>query len=387
MIAVGPSDYIYFRTPEAIANRIAEAVSKFGVTHVVDLGAGDGTLFRPFLRTLDPERVLAIEADEKHFGALRQAGVRFRGKDLVANGYRLPREFLEPDATLLSVSNPPYGQVRATPATLNLLRQAGFHVSRRNPMAIRMEQVFLARALVASSTSAVLAFLMPSAFCMQERWTGFRRALVQAHCIHEVMHLSPSTFAGTEVLASVIILTKSDEQKAPIKQSQVGLENAVFPSEISIDDFVSGEWRMDGAGSRQILKDLSPEIARGADSANNIRLLNLPCVHSTDLSRNHGKGIKVEIEPKRIVNGQVFAEPGDILVARVGTRCIGKVSIVHSGKAPISDCVIRIRVRKPLRQRVFAALKGEVGQRWLKANASGSCARILTYRSILNVPV
>ena len=96
--------------------------------------------------------------------------------------------------------------------------------------------------------------------------------------------------------------------------------------------------------------------------------------------------IKVNLKNSPVFD-DIFAEPGDILIARVGKRCIGKVTMVNSGKRVISDCVYRLRAPKKYRYRMFSYLISVKGQQWLRVVAHGVCAQVISKRDLLHFPL
>jgi len=78
---------------------------------------------------------------------------------------------------------------------------------------------------------------------------------------------------------------------------------------------------------------------------------------------------------------------GDILAARVGTRCIGHAGRVIAGRAAITDCDYSLRVPSPWRDSVWQALRTTAGQVWLQADAYGVCARWISKCNLLTFPI
>jgi type I restriction enzyme M protein len=62
--------------------------------------------------------------------------------------------------------------------------------------------------------------------------------------------------------------------------------------------------------------------------------------HTTNLPHRNSE---MQVEKKHFDKIKIrYAKAGDILLSRVG--CIGNISMVKSGKIPITDCIYRIRV-------------------------------------------
>jgi len=86
-------------------------------------------------------------------------------------------------------------------------------------------------------------------------------------------------------------------------------------------------------------------------------------------------------------SGLTVAESGDVLIPRVGTRCLLRQAVVESGFSPITEAVYRIRIPDKYRDQVLNALEAPVGQLWRFTHARGSCARHLAVGDILSMPI
>ena len=78
-----------------------------------------------------------------------------------------------------------------------------------------------------------------------------------------------------------------------------------------------------------------------------------------------------------------LATAGDILLARVGRRCIGRVAVVERGTLPISDCVIVIRPTDDhARKKIWEKLRSESSKQILESMSLGVGAKYLTHSLI-----
>ena len=82
-----------------------------------------------------------------------------------------------------------------------------------------------------------------------------------------------------------------------------------------------------------------------------------------------------------------LATEGDILVPRVGSRCLHHCARVVSGETVFSDCVYRLTVALEWRSYVFAYLRSAAGIAMRRLVAHGSCVRILGKQALLELPV
>lgn len=77
----------------------------------------------------------------------------------------------------------------------------------------------------------------------------------------------------------------------------------------------------------------------------------------------------------------------DILLPRVGTRCIDRHALVVKGQRHYTEAVYRLRV--PVRHHAQVAdwVLSEAGTEWRRAAARGSCAKHITVAALMEMPV
>lgn len=141
------------------------------------------------------------------------------------------------------------------------------------------------------------------------------------------------------------------------------------------------------------LGSIVEEFRRGSLSSVEGRLARYPVLHTTDMTSpfvgNWCDLTKFGCLQHQgdVSGGIVCAEPGDILIARVGRNLEHKVLGVSSGYPVITDCVYKLRVSKEYRNRVLQQLSSLQGKGWLASRAYGVSARQLTKTDLFQFPV
>jgi len=78
-----------------------------------------------------------------------------------------------------------------------------------------------------------------------------------------------------------------------------------------------------------------------------------------------------------------MCKTGDILLARVGSRCVGRVIYVNKGSLPISDCVIVIRAKnKKIRTKIWRKLCSSHFQEFLNSSILGVGPKYITHNIV-----
>ena len=92
-------------------------------------------------------------------------------------------------------------------------------------------------------------------------------------------------------------------------------------------------------------------------------------------------------EKKKIEGHFICAEPGDILLARVGRNLEYKIIGVAEGYPVLTDCIYRIRVQEEHKKHVLQQLSSVEGKAWLSSRCYGVSAKQLSKADLLTFPI
>jgi hypothetical protein len=132
----------------------------------------------------------------------------------------------------------------------------------------------------------------------------------------------------------------------------------------------------------ETLGSIGASIARGSRSQKDFDSLGLSAFHTTDFHDTENGIILLGAH-----QGYKSAKPGDILIPRVGSRCLAKQARVVGGEGLFTDCIYRLTVNQRASSRVWKTLSSSFGTEWRLANAGGSCAKYITVPTLLSMPV
>lgn len=110
-----------------------------------------------------------------------------------------------------------------------------------------------------------------------------------------------------------------------------------------------------------------------------------PYIHTTHLTKIHTYFKFDECTIKH--NYSAYAHEGDILMARVGKGCVGRLGRIKKGSILLTDCVYRITVSSEFLDIAWASLSSEAGQRWIMANIHGVCSKVISKCDLENFPL
>jgi len=380
-------------TPDAIARLLAEGVPPTA-QRIVDLGSGGGALSSAVLNRCPKARALLLDIDRAVLGEAIDV-LHPKAEGLALDVMRSPLvsnlriEGLLPDVV---VSNPPYAMVRLGRPSVDRIR--GIFPSVRDEGGwLRSDVVFTAHSWSLLTRGATMALIVASPIVTHAKYAAVRRQLISGMSGITVTQLDPKTFGIAEVDAFLITGRRavSRQRGVLLRQSTVGGEitgERRIPFEQALErlDFnyhnamaVLDVRRRHVAGN---LGSVGAAVVRGSRSRNEFVGLGYEAFHTSDFATFPDElrltGARLEFKN---------AERGDILIARVGSRCLTREAFVAAGAGLFTDCVYRIRVPEESRVRVWGTLTSDFGREWRQAHAAGNCAKHITVGTLLGMPV
>lgn len=378
----------YYSTPSWVANLIHEHYSDYKISAIADLGAGQGALTHPFYETDNSLDITSIEIDNSHFAALSVNSRHILQSDLLESPIVDYQKTIAGERCL-TVSNPPFGKCGMTDEVSQLMSRIGALGTTVHRISCRKEVIFLARALDSAKSGTHIAFILPRSFLTHMHWKKLRKTISEKHMPNKIILLSSRSFLATEAETAILFMQAYTGESDNTSIFHAIPDGIIFNKNINNDEFVNATW-CDNAQPllSRTLGALPVEFARGKKCSKTLEELNIPYIHTSHLRQFHGTEYQSSLQMKTDISPDIgLARSGDILIARVGTRCFANTVLFKGKPAPISDCVIRIRSKPESREMIFKALTSKKGQEWLKYSASGVCAKVLTYRSLKSFPL
>lgn len=381
-----------FYTPQPAGHLLVNAMLTDKVQTVVDIGVGSGQLLQAAQARWQDARLFAADIDPMHIVAARSHFPKAVCRHLDALHVHLPTRLgLEEGQADVAVCNPPYLSASDLPGVYDILRAVDLHdcVSARR---ITTDIVFIAQNLRLLRPGGELAVIVPDGLATHSHYADLRQALYERHGLYRVIQLPDRFFARTEARTHIFYLRKNVRVTTGIYLMSAS-PNGELTDEVAISaklarvrlDYSFHSMVAGRATSIVTLRDLGAEIRRGAFTHKECVANKLPYFHTTDFKR-FPNGVAIypvdTSSPERWV-----AQHGDILLPRVGARCLHYAAKVRAGNPVLTDCVYRIRVEPSWRKAVWKALSSVEGIHWRQHAAHGVCARVLSKELLLDFPV
>lgn len=381
-----------FYTPQPAGHLLVNAMLADQVQAVADIGVGSGQLLRAAQARWQHARLFAADIDPLHIAAAQSHFPEAICRHLDALQVLLPNKLgLEEGQVDAAVCNPPYLPATDLPGVHDILRAADL-LDCVPAKRITTDIIFIAQNLRLLRRDGELAVIVPDGLATHSHYADLRQALYERHGLYRVIQLPDRFFARTEARTHIFYL-----RKHAVPVNGIRLAGASTNGDLTQEVMMPAKlarMRLDynfhsaagGCGaSTATLRDLGAEIVRGTFTHKECMANKRPYFHTTDFKR-FSNGLVVypadASSPERRA-----AQQGDILIPRVGARCLHYAAKVLSGNPVLTDCVYRIRVEPNWREAVWKALSSFEGIRWRQHAAHGVCARVLSKEMLLGFPV
>ena len=382
----------YF-TAQPVSDMMVSLFQQDTPNRVIDLGVGHGSLLYAAYNRYNKADFYAADIDKKVISKISEQLPFVNALHIDGLSKGLSKQMkLKIGSVDIAVCNPPYYRLDKTTELKDLFNKIGLKNSTKL-IKFTSDIVFLAQNLQMLKKGGELGIILPDSAFTGHEFAVLREDLLTNHNIRGIIQLPDKIFKKTEARTHILLMEKCGpiQKRIPIYQSDFS-GNIGEAVNISADDLL---YRMDHSyyawkelnkysDDIMTLGDLNVAIKRGHKTKKYLQGKNIPFFHTTSFPSDIKTKINLKNSP---VFDDVSTEPGDILIARVGKRCIGKVAMVNSGNQVISDCVYRVRAPKKHRSRIFRELISDKGQQWLRIIAHGVCAQVISKRDLLHFPL
>lgn len=358
----------------------------------VDLGSGRGALLYSATRTWKEASFFGVDVSRPLLEAITQyfPAVQFYHLDLLNRSSLKSRVLTDlTESRDVAVCNPPFLSYRNDTFFRELCRAANMKDCCKMSVATS-DIIFLLHNLRLLKKGGTLGIIVPDGFITGKKFQILRQSLLSNHRIEAVIQLPDNSFHGIEVRTHILILRKGMASAENVKIMQAGANS--INGELAVNasaleqrmDYSYWHWKLIAKNTGILtLAEIGADIHRGTRPRAFFENSKINCFHTTELPV---VARKINLLRSKSL-GFRMAESHDILTARVGKRCIGRVTRVNKGSFPITDCIYRIRVPKHWVNQVWRSLVSDNARDWFSAHSHGVCAQVISKSDLLNFPV
>ena len=357
---------------------------------ILDLGSGPGSLSSAAKKRWPNAKITSVDIEAKS----HSSDLRHITADVVEHGLQeiinLPEGSID-----VAISNPPYIKIKWRDNLKSIIESSGLPSNSIPRKAYSAELIFIAQILRMLKPGGEAAVILPDGILTAEKFSEFRKSLIENHSVKRVIELPARSFKRTEAKTHIVVFNKAGYQS---KSDYIELRTLESNKHISRPIHIShmhGAQRLDYSFYKQksdpkavrestTLSSIAT-VMRGKQSSSDIKRIVLSTVHTTDILsptcelKLKGSDRLIALEKQ----GHLIARPGDILLARVGRNLNQKIALIISGYAIVSDCLFIIRSQA--QQSIFEYLVSEQGQSSIESLTYGVAARQISKKQLCNL--
>ncbi len=381
-------------TPSSIADLLIHSINaeKNAIDNILDLGAGEGALTASALKHYTSAKALLIEIDPALAESTSSRMKLERNNSRVICASVFDNDWAIPSDLNLILSNPPYISTPLTQPIKDIITASNLSIPAYGNW-IRSDLAFLAKAWEISSLGCNFGFIVASPIAKDLKFQTLRADLIGKISGLCVTQLHEKTFRNAEVQAFLISGRRAVNRRRNVLLRKA-LANGLIVDELEITyseaicsldiDYHRALHRMGltATESLKTLASLGVEVKRGSKSLKDFERLGMDAFHTTDFIGNSS-----EISLRSTPTHYHLAKQGDILIPRVGSRCLIKQARVKKGQGLFTDCIYRLTARPNHIDAVWNTLNSSFGADWRLANAMGSCAKHITVQTLMGMPI
>ena len=393
----------YF-TPEILSNFMVSLIPDDNINTVIDLSMGECALLESAKKRWNNASYLGSDIDEILLRKIHQKSPyikTFLG-DSLGNEINFWEEYysiISKNGFDLALANPPF----------DFLNRKLVNIGSKN-LLFPIEIHFLLKYIEIVREGGYICIILPYGFLSLELYNDLRIEILEKVVIHKIIKIFDNCFKKINTDICLLLLQKKEKKSKSI-QTNITVEyldnNYNLQGHTRIDISQSKRFDLEYYHFLQefqilqdsckypisILKEFIVNSKRGRTLANNKDLIvenGTRFLHTTDL-----KYLYISNKNKRYVKEKSqyfernYVQIENILIGRVGRKCIGKIAIVTEEfkNSVISDCIICLDIKNidPYYLTIYLATK--YGQIQLKGISRGSGSKYITVKDLQNLKV
>ena len=362
----------------------------------LELGVGTGRLLDACLSINAPLAYVGVEKDLSLLGRCQPASV----SNLLHADVLIPEvlaRVLGDEVFTRSVGNPPYGCVALPDAALRRIDALCPGLDLVNGWG-NLDLYFVLESLARLRRPGQAGFIVSAAVAADVKLAAFRKNLINVASEVLCYELPIDTFGNKAEVQSYMLVARfgRTKRRCVVKVGRLAGQDFDVAEERSIDPdagaarldlgyhkFVDLTASLQAKSGSFTMRELGASIVRGSRTHHQFLDLDVPHFHTSDFPPGGGN---VAFDHIGTCSFQLACE-GDILVPRVGTRCLDRHALVATGSRPYTEAVYRVRVPSRYVDQIASWIGSDVGTEWRVAAAKGACAKHLTVSALMQMPV
>ncbi len=381
-----------YYTQNFVSDLLIDSLITIAPQKVLDLGVGDASLTLSAYRRWENAQFYATEIEQNK---VEELGKKLSFLQIFHCDTLKPsieNEIKSKFGTIdVAICNPPYVKIKDSTIYKKLFEDADCS-SFLEMKQITSEIVFFAHNITLLKNDGELGIIVSDSLITGKNFKIFREIVLSKFNLTSIIQLPDKIFHKTEARTHILILAKKPSISTTCELFTTN-ENGILSKKIVVKKeclinrmdykFFLNEETL--TTNLPTLKSINADIRRGKTSYKDLRTKNISYFHSIHLG-NDGERF---IFNDDVVDNLIYTSAGigDILMCRVGKRCVGKLGFVGKGEIVISDCIYKISVDKKYQELVWNSLMSKKGKLWIKSYSHGVCSQLISKCDLINFPL
>ncbi|MCX7553078.1 N-6 DNA methylase [Marinicella sp. S1101] len=372
-----------FYTKSKVSDYICSKLKPGEQSSMIDLCAGDGSLIEPYYQLLTGERITACDIDQTNISLLNKRFPEIKALHTNSTDARKIKHLFK--SYDLAVCNPPFITLKF-PMSWNSLLEASFHFS---TLKYPAEVLFFLINMRLLNEEGRLAIILPDRVLTGSKYYEFRKFIFTTFQICSITELYSNAFKNTEVKCHVVIAKKTKPEGSTINISKLNENGALDPTiTTNIDDCIERsdysyhKSILDLCCKKNSLESIGASITRGSKCKSAFHREGVRAFHTDSFKAKKQNGYK-----NMSVDNIHKANKGDVLIPRVGTRCLQNATMVTCNDLVFSDSVYRIRAPQEHQNKVWKFFSSSAGKQLLVSISKGVSARFVAKADLLRAQI
>lgn len=381
-------------TPSVLATALMQQMNGDNLDWL-ELGVGTGRIADACLLLRKPSKYVGVEFDP---ALIRSCSVneQFETRNIDVLNPESLQSLLGQTMFSRAAGNPPYGIAALSDSAEARLAELCPGLPRLKGWG-QLDLYFMLESLSRLKRPGEAAFIVSAALAEDSKLEMFRHHLVNAASEIECYELPSDAFEGRAEVQSYLLVARFGRSRSCkitvgrmrsgdfkiTARRKISSHEAIIRLDLSYHEFSDMDAVTRGRCGTKTLRELGGVIVRGSRSKHEFNDLEMAYFHTSDFPAN---GIEIGFDD-RPVPGFQLAKIGDILLPRVGSRCLDRQAFVIAGCLPFTEAVLRLRLPQQNHKRVVKWISSDSGVAWRRGVAKGSCAKHVTVSSLLDMPI
>ncbi|MCY9864279.1 N-6 DNA methylase [Vibrio coralliirubri] len=377
--------YSQYYTRKEISDYICQLVDpRHHVESVIDLGVGEGSLLKSLKNKYSNLVTIGVDIDNVNVDKLRDQNIFNAVHCLDSTKPETTSKIISQHGKFdLVVGNPPYSKIDFQEIYQEQFKELSLYQN-SNLSKINTDIIFLLNGLSLLKKDGVLIYILPDSFASNNFYKQIREYIWNNYNVRALIEVPERSFLATEAKTHILVVSRGKSSDY-IEVSKLNCDKYIKLSKAQFSERCDFSYHNKPFPINSTkLKSLNLKLIRGNRSKSFLLENNVNFIHTTCF-KSFPSVIKNETTE---LSGAVYAVKGDILIARVGSRVVGKYVLVESKKIYVSDCVIIIRcLDEKTRKKVISSLATDFIKNWISSIRKGVGAKHITIKDLHELPI